>query len=146
MNDDVQELFREMDALADHLFAGMARDFGSAIVMPHNYRAVTPDYYYQPEQREQPDTIPPLPVSEPLSEVHRIENEVMVIADVPGATRESVHLVVIGNELIMDAGSVDRQYHTIVALPPFDPDSMQTSLKNGVLEVKFKCAGSSGIA
>ncbi len=70
----------------------------------------------------------------------------MVIADVPGATRESVHVAVIGNELIMDAKSVDRQYHTIVALPPVDPDSMQTSLKNGVLEVTFRLSGSSGIA
>jgi len=70
-------------------------------------------------------------------EIHRIGDDVKVITELPGATLESLHLTIDGNELFIDADAGTRQYHMTATLPPVDPDSMQVSLKNGVLEVTF---------
>jgi HSP20 family molecular chaperone IbpA len=138
MYEDTQDIFREMDALADHLFARMAHNFGAAAIpQGYHYRIVTRNSNGLQDPSGEPCPVPPRSGSEPIPEVHRIDNEVMVIAELPGATKESVSLAVTGNELIIDADGGSRQYHTTAALPPVDPDSMQTSLKNGVLEVKF---------
>ena len=75
--------------------------------------------------------------SEPVAEVHRIGDEVKVITELPGATREALHLTVDGNVLLIDADAGTRQYHTMATLPHVDPGSMQTLFKNGVLEVTF---------
>ncbi len=138
MNDDAQDIFREMDTLAYHLFARMARNSGTGIPQGFGYHVVISEPWHQPELPEEPDLISPRSGSEPLTEVHRIEDEVMVIAELPGATKETVRLSVMGNELVIDAEGGVRQYHTTAALPPVDPGSMQTSIKNGVLEVKFR--------
>ena len=145
MIDDAQDIFREMDALAVHLFARMARGSGSGIPPVYSYRTDIRNADYLPAQPGDSETIPSRSASEPIPEVHQIENEVMVIAELPGATKESVHLVVAGNELIIDADSGARQYHTTAALPRVDPDSMQTSIKNGVLEVKFRIPAESSL-
>ena len=145
MNENAQDIFREMDALADHLFARMAHNFGTGISQVYNYRVVIQNGDNLPAQPGDSETIPSRSASEPIPEVHQIENEVMVIAELPGATKESVHLVVAGNELIIDADSGARQYHTTAALPRVDPDSMQTSIKNGVLEVKFRIPAESSL-
>ena len=71
------------------------------------------------------------------AEIHRIGNEVKVIADLPGITEEALRLDVKGNTLVIDAGDADHHYHTSVSLPPVDMASMQKTLKNGVLEVTF---------
>jgi len=138
MNDDVQDIFREMDTLADHLFARMARDSMTGMPQGFSYHVVLQNSGNQPALREESDSISPRSGSEPVPEVHRIEDEVMVIAELPGATRETVRLTVLGNELVIDADGGVRQYHTTAAIPPVDPGSMQTSIKNGVLEVKFR--------
>jgi len=138
MNDDVQDIFREMDALADHLFSRIACDFGTGIPQVYGYRVVIQNSDNSPEQIDEPETIPARSGSEPIPEVHRIGDEVMVITELPGATKDSIHLAVNGDELIIDADSGDRQYHTTASLPPVDPGSIQTSIKNGVLEVKFR--------
>ena len=127
-----------MDALADHLFSRMAQNFGSGMPQMYDRRVIIRNGDDLPAQSEWSDSIPSRAGSEPIPEVHRIENEVMVIAELPGATKESVHFAVVGNELIIDAEGGDRQYHTTAALPPVDTGSMQSSIKNGVLEVKFR--------
>lgn len=70
--------------------------------------------------------------------MHPLENEVIVVTELPGATRESVHPAVVSGQLIIDADGGDCQYHTAVIIPPVDSGSMQFSMKNGVPEVKFK--------
>jgi HSP20 family molecular chaperone IbpA len=138
MNDDAQDIFREMDTLVDHLFARMARDLRAGMPQGFGYHVVISEPWHQPALPEEPDIISPRSGSEPIPEVHLIEDEVMVIAELPGATRETVKLSVMGNELVIDADGGVRQYHTTAALPLVDPGSMQTSIKNGVLEVKFR--------
>lgn len=140
---DADDIFREMDALADHLFARMAQNFKTGMPQMYDRRVIIRNGDDLPEHSEWSESFPSRSSSEPIPEVHRIENEVMVIAELPGATKESVHLAVAGNELIIDADGGDRQYHTTAALPPVDTDSMQSSIKNGVLEVKFRIAEAS---
>jgi len=138
MNEDAQDIFREMDAFFDHLFTRMSKNIGMGIPRAYSYHIVIQDIDNPPENLNEPGTIPSRSGSEPIPEVHRIDNDVMVIVELSGATRESVTIAVVGNELIIDAYGSDRQYHTTAALPPVDRDSMQTSIKNSVLEVKFR--------
>ncbi|MEI7857119.1 MAG: hypothetical protein WCH85_06405 [Methanomicrobiales archaeon] len=141
MNNDAYDPFRKMDALADHLFARMARnsETGTAgYCFPLALQEMDP--YAEPG--EYADPIPSHSVSEPIPEVHQIENEVIVVVELPGVTRESVHLAVVRDRLIVDADGGDCQYHTEAVIPPVDPDTLQISMKNGVLEVKFRNSGS----
>ena len=75
--------------------------------------------------------------SEPEVEVHRIDDEVKVITELPGVTRDTLHLTVKGNKLFIDADTGTLQYHTSAILPLVETEPSQVSLKNGVLEVTF---------
>ena len=75
--------------------------------------------------------------SEPGVEVHRIDEELKVITELPGVTRDSIHLTIKGNTLFIDADTGTMQYHTSAILPLVETEPLQVSLKNGVLEVTF---------
>jgi HSP20 family molecular chaperone IbpA len=136
MYEDPQDMFRDMDELFAHFYARMTRDFPAGDPQAFGYHMViqgggesSPVPCSQPGQLRAG--------SEPVVEVHRIDDEVKVITELPGITRESLYLTIDGNKLSLDADAGTRQFHTTAALPPVDPDSMQVSLKNGVLEVTF---------
>ena len=78
--------------------------------------------------------------AEPAAEVHEIDDEVMVVAEVPGTSLEDIRLGLSGDTLTIDAETGDRAFRTRVKLPPVDSGSMQCSCKNSVLEVTFKKA------
>jgi len=131
-----------MDELFSHLFTRMTRNFAAGKPLAFGYHRIL--------QRVGESS--PVPCSqrnqlragsEPVVEIHRIDNEVKVITELPAITRESLHLMIDGNELLIDADAGTRQYHTSATLSPVDPDSMQVSLKNGVLEVRFRIPDSS---
>jgi HSP20 family molecular chaperone IbpA len=137
MYEDPQDMFRDIDELFAHLYARMTRDLAAGGSQAFGYHMViqlggesSPIPYSQPDQLRAG--------SEPGVEVHQIDDEVKVITELPGITPDSLHLTIDGNELLIDADAGTRQYHTTATLPPVDPDSMQVSLKNGVLEVTFK--------
>jgi HSP20 family molecular chaperone IbpA len=117
MNEDAPDIFREMDALADHLFARVAGSFDADIPQEYGYRIAI----WDDDTLQAPSVFPksyPLPeVCEPVPEVHRTGNEVMVIAELPGATKDSVHLAVAGDQLTINTDGGVSQYHTTVALP-----------------------------
>ncbi|RXE56565.1 heat-shock protein Hsp20 [Methanoculleus taiwanensis] len=71
---------------------------------------------------------------EPIAEVYMTDDEVTVAIDLPGAEKDGIHLSLIGSTLTVIAGGNQL---TSVDLPSVDADSMQSSYKNGVLEVKF---------
>ena len=136
MYEDPQDMFRDMDELFAHLYARMTRDFGMGGPQAFGYHMIIP---LDGESS-------PIPCSpheqlragfEPAVEVHRIDDEVKVITELPGITRESLHLMIKEDELFIDADAGTRQYHATATLPPVDPDSMQVSFRNGVLEVTF---------
>lgn len=71
-------------------------------------------------------------------DVHETEDEVRVVADLPGATKESIDLQCDGRTLTIDAAGEDREYHERVRLPrQVDEHSASANYNNGILEVAF---------
>jgi HSP20 family protein len=139
MQGNPSDLFDEMDEMFLRIFSRMDRKFMDGAAGGSRYRFMVWDAGESPEL---PETVPDAaPVScvrgEPVAEVHRIGNEVKVIADLPGITEEALRLDVKGNTLVIDAGDAEHSYRTSAALPPVDASSLQKTLKNGVLEVTF---------
>jgi len=139
MHGNPLDMFDEMDEMFDRLFSRMNREFMSSSSQQYGYRIVLRDDGVGPGVQEIPgsDTPASRMTGEPVAEVHRIGNEVKVIAELPGITEEALRLDVRGNTLVIDAGDADHYYRTSAALPPVDVASMQKTLKNGVLEVTF---------
>jgi HSP20 family molecular chaperone IbpA len=137
MKNNPQDIFREMDAMMARLFTemddGLAFDqsdgFGYRIVIPGGMGA---DQEPEPEKFHSRDT------QEPVAEVHRIDNEVKVIVEMPGVSEENLNIQQNGQTLTIDAAGSVQTYHTTAALPPVDPVSIRHTLKNGVLEVSFE--------
>ena len=137
MFEDPMDMFEEMDEMFARLFTRMDREFmngagesGYRVVIEHGDDA--PGMAEAEVPRPRDDT-------EPVTEVHRIGDEVKVIAELPGVTEESLRLKVQGNQLLIDAGDAGHHYRTSAVLPPVDVSSLHTSIRNGVLEATFKC-------
>ena len=144
MNENPLDLFEEMDEMFARLFTRMDREFTTGNAQVYGYRIVIGNDEPPGGMQEIPS-----PVSrvshEPVAEVHQIGDETMVVAELPGATEESIRLDVKGNMVIIDAGDAENHYHTTADLPPVDPTSMRQSLRHGVLEVTFRnLAGADG--
>ena len=71
-------------------------------------------------------------------DVHETDEELRVIADLPGVEKEAIDLRCDGETLTIDAPGTGREYHDRIALPgPVDEHSADASYNNGVLEVTF---------
>jgi HSP20 family molecular chaperone IbpA len=137
MYEDPQDMFREMDELFAHLYARMTRDFaaggtpsfGIHVFMSSGGENISKPYSPHDQLRVH---------SDPVVEIHRIGDEVKVITELPGTTMDAIELELLGSTLTVVADTGSFQYHTRADVPPVDPGSMQTSFKNGVLEVTLK--------
>jgi len=76
----------------------------------------------------------------PDAEVQMVDDEVKVVAEVPGASTEDIHVGLDGTELSIDAITGQGPYHAIVEVPPVEAASMAYAVKNSVLEVTFRKA------
>ena len=75
---------------------------------------------------------------EPLVDVMSDDNEVKVIAELPGVEKEDIKLDTTSNSLTIDVDAEARKYYKELELPTeVDPESAKSSYKNGVLEVTF---------
>ena len=137
MYKDPMDMFEEMDEMFARLFTRMDREFASGNPQVCGYRIVMGNEGMPGGMQEIPASSSRV-THEPVAEVHRIGDETKVVAELPGATDESVRLDVKGNTLVIDAGDAENHYHTTADLPPVDAASMQGSFKNGVLEVTFR--------
>ncbi|MDD1696165.1 MAG: Hsp20/alpha crystallin family protein [Methanoregula sp.] len=132
---DPQDVPRDISEMFARIFSFMPRDF--MLSDTHLSCAI-------PEYDEHSSLLPCLPQPgqqagpEPDAEVLCIDDEVIVITGLPGVTRENLNLTMKGNILCIDAVTGTRRYHTSVNLPPVDPDPVRVSLKNGVLEARFR--------
>jgi HSP20 family molecular chaperone IbpA len=137
MYEDPQDMFREVDELFAHLYAQMTRDFaagGTPSFGIHVFMSSGGENVSKPYPQD--DQL--WAHSEPVVEIHRIGDEVKVITELPGATMDAIELNLLGSTLTIDADGGSLQYHTYADVPPVDSGSMQTSFKNGVLEVTLK--------
>jgi HSP20 family molecular chaperone IbpA len=137
MKDEPQDVFRQMDAM----FKRMVEDMTSGMVtgMPPN--AVGFRIILQGSGMPQ---VPPydgiadsFDLHETAPEVHCIGNEVKVVAELPGADKESIQLKVSGGILTIEADGQGRHFSTCADLPPVDAASVKSTFRNGILEVTF---------
>lgn len=131
--------FDEMDAIFDLMVARMFGAAGTGMQPHSGYRIVIErggDSLLEPGRQPQPDARPGASLPEP--EVHRIGDEVRVVAELPGADPGSVRPEVRGTTLVIDADTGTLHYHTFAEIPPCDAGLISHTFKNGVLEVCLK--------
>ncbi|MDD1701794.1 MAG: hypothetical protein LUQ31_02290 [Methanoregula sp.] len=132
-----QDVFKEMDAMMNRLMAEMEESSSFFEPRVTGYRIIIDGVPVSPEGNNA-GPVQAQDADEPVPEVHRIGDDVYVIASLPGVSEENLNLQLTGNDLAIDASSSLRTYHATAALPPIDPAPMKHSLKNGVLEVSFR--------
>lgn len=72
-------------------------------------------------------------------DVHESEEELRVIADIPGVTQDDIELKCDGKTLMLQAEGPERRYDEQLTLPTsVDEHSASASYNNGVLEVVFE--------
>jgi HSP20 family protein len=71
-------------------------------------------------------------------DVHEADDELRVVADVPGVEKEDIDLRCDGESLTIDAAGANREYRERIALPTtVDEHSAGATYNNGILEVTF---------
>lgn len=76
---------------------------------------------------------------EPLIDVISGDEEVKVVAEIPGISREEIQLSATDKTLSIQANTPERKYRKEIDLPAgVDPASARSTYKNGILEVTFK--------
>jgi HSP20 family molecular chaperone IbpA len=77
-------------------------------------------------------------VAGPVAEVHRTPEGVTVVTELPGADKDRITLDLQGDTLIIEADSGDIRYRTAADISGAPVGLMQSSFRNGVLEVTFR--------
>lgn len=77
-------------------------------------------------------------VREPLVDIFENEKEITVIAELPGVEERDIKTEVQEQTLKISAESRDRKYSKEVELPAAVTGELESTCKNGVLEVKLK--------
>jgi len=78
-------------------------------------------------------------VREPIVDVFDEGEKLVVISELPGVEESDIHLEVKDDILNLSAEAKDRKYSKEVLLPsPVDASSMESSYKNGILEIKLR--------
>lgn len=75
---------------------------------------------------------------EPLTDVIEKEEEVNIIAELPGIEKKDITLEADEKTLTIDVNTAERRYHKELELPcEVKPDTTKATFKNGILEVKL---------
>jgi len=78
---------------------------------------------------------------EPLIDILEDKDEIVVVAGLAGFKREDLKIRAEHKQLILSAEAVDRKYRKSLNLPgKVVPNTMRTTYKNGVLEIRLKRA------
>jgi HSP20 family protein len=81
---------------------------------------------------------------EPLVDVIKGENELRIVAEVPGVNKEDLRLSADENSLTIESITGQPRYHKKIELPgAIDPKTAKSTYKNGILEVSFARKGKS---
>ncbi|AKH96855.1 Hsp20/alpha crystallin family protein [Halanaeroarchaeum sulfurireducens] len=77
-------------------------------------------------------------------DVQETDDDIRVVADLPGVAKSDISLQCDGDHLTVSAASDVREYDERITLPaPVDPDTGTATYNNGVLEVVFDRAARS---
>ncbi|MFC6716339.1 Hsp20/alpha crystallin family protein [Natrialbaceae archaeon GCM10025810] len=118
------DLFREIERMMNEMMSGADVGFNSATSADSGFGSDT------------------------HVDIHDTDEEVRVIADLPGVEKENIELECDGKTLTISAQSQHRQYDERVSLPRrVNEHTASATYNNGVLEVVFEPAEqSSGIS
>jgi len=76
---------------------------------------------------------------EPLVDVIEEDNNVVVVAELPGVEKNDINLHATEDHLTISVDTSEWKYHKELTLPArVDPKSAEASYRNGVLEVRLK--------
>jgi HSP20 family molecular chaperone IbpA len=76
---------------------------------------------------------------EPLIDVFEEKDKIIVVAEFAGFKRDNLKIHVKDQRLTLSAEASNRRYYKSLNLPKIViPDTLRTSYKNGVLEIRFK--------
>jgi HSP20 family protein len=79
---------------------------------------------------------------EPLVDVMSSGDEVKVIAELPGVSKEEIKVSATENSVTIQTETPERKYRKDIDLPDeVDPASAKSTYKNGMLEITFKRKG-----
>lgn len=78
---------------------------------------------------------------EPLIDIINNKDEIIVIAEIPGVNKEDIKLNINEDNLIISVNNNRKYYKELNFEEKIDPNSIQTSYKNGVLQIKLKKKG-----
>jgi len=71
-------------------------------------------------------------------DIHDTDDEVRIVADIPGVNKEAINLKCDGKTLTLQASGPNREYREQLSLPArVDEHSANATYNNGVLEVVF---------
>jgi HSP20 family protein len=91
-----------------------------------------------PPTDDNPETTPSL---EPLVDVVDEDDEIIVVAEVPGVERDEIKVRIKGTALTIHADNPERPYHKVIELPSkVKKEDAKSAIRNGVLEVRLKKA------
>jgi HSP20 family protein len=81
------------------------------------------------------------PTLEPLVDVVEDDDEIIVVAEVPGVERDEIKVRIKGTSLTIHAENLERPYHKVIELPSkVKKNEAKSAIRNGVLEVRLKKA------
>jgi HSP20 family molecular chaperone IbpA len=77
----------------------------------------------------------------PLIDIFQEKNWITIVAEIAGFNKETLKINVKDQKLTLSAKAKDRRYYKSLNLPKVVvPNAVQTTYKNGVLEIKLKKA------
>lgn len=148
LTEEIRRIMREFDELARTYPGGSSKYGDKRIIGPYVYGfsiTIGPDGRPIIKKFGNIKSIHGRPTiseeREPLVDVFESDNEITVIAELPGVEKDKIKLKVSDNnkKLIIKASDTDRKYYKEVDLPAeVDPKSAKANYKNGVLEVRLK--------
>jgi HSP20 family protein len=78
-------------------------------------------------------------IREPLVELYEEEDHLLVLAEIPGASKKNVQINLSRNLLTINACRGEQRYQKEVTLPgTFNPEKMAWDCKNGILHIRIE--------
>lgn len=144
------EVFEDMRRRMEKVFSGSLKDLetGKPFVWGYSFR-MGPDGKPEFRQFGDTDVLKPWstesPRREPLTDVIERGDSLSITVELPGVEKDQIDLRATPKELTISVEHPDRPYFKEVDLPAaVDPDSVEATFKNGVLDITLRKRPDSG--
>jgi HSP20 family protein len=144
--DDIMREFEEEIERLEREFEELAKTSQGRVIGPYYYGVritIGPDGIPRIEEfgniRRTPTGRPKISETiEPLIDVIEEEDEVLVVAELPGVDKDKIKVRATENKVIIKAENSKKYYKEVELPTKVDPTSAKASYRNGVLEIKLK--------